>query len=167
MCRTERRTAVTPSCSSTYPLLAQSYHHCIQTVVRRSHSGGCTGGAAVQLLFKLCNLPFQKTVLLLKTVGLRDTKYVFRDSGWLFFPTYQKHDAPKRTKKCDLKQYRLSLTSSMRRTRRSLRAAMAVRSWENRLRPSSLSALAAAKSSLSQSHSSTVAALREQWTINS
>lgn len=165
MCRTERRAAVTPSCSSAYPLLAQSYHHCIQTVVRRSHSGGCAGGAAVQLLLKLCNLVFQRTVLLLKTVGLRDTKKcVFRDSGWRFFPTYQKHDAPWW---CDLKQERLSLTTSIRRTRRSLRAAIAVRSWENWLRPSSLSALAAAKSSLSQSHSSTVAALREQWTMNS
>lgn len=161
MCRTERRAAVTPSCSSTYPLLAQSYHHCIQTVVRRSHSGGCAEGAAV--LFKLCNLAFQRTVLLLETVGLRDTKHVFLETG--FFPHIPDTWCTKmdiKVQKCDLKQCRPSLTSSIRRTRRSFRAAMAVRSWENWLRPSSLSALAAAKSSLSQSHSSTVAALREQ-----
>lgn len=166
MCRTERRAAVTPSCGSTYPLLAQSYHHCIQTVVRRSHGGGCAEGAAVQLLFKLCNLAFQRTVLLLKTVGLRDTKYVLLETvAGFFFPhtrNMMHQNGHESAEVCDLKPYRLSLTSSIRRTRRSLRAAMAVRSWENWFRPSSLSALAAAKSSLSQSHSSTVAALRER-----
>lgn len=39
---------------------------------------------------------------------------------------------------------------------------MVVRSWENWPRPSLLSALAAAKSSLSQSHSSVVAALKKK-----
>lgn len=94
---------------------------------------------------------------------------VFRDSVWLFFHIPETWCAKTdiKVQKCDLKQYRLSLTSSIRRTRRSFRAAMAVRSWENWLRPSSLSTLAAAKSSLSQSHSSTVAALREQQMINS
>lgn len=52
------------------------------------------------------------------------------------------------------------LTSSISRTRRSLRAAMTVRSWTNRVRPSLLSSLAATKSNLSQSHLSTAAPLR-------
>lgn len=53
------------------------------------------------------------------------------------------------------------LTSSINLARRSLSAAMMIRSWANWFRPSLLSALAATKSSLSQSHSSVATFLRE------
>lgn len=53
------------------------------------------------------------------------------------------------------------LTSWMSCTRRSLRAAMVLRSWAKRLRPSWFSCLAATKSNLSQSQSSAAAPLRD------
>ena len=57
-----------------YPLLAQSFHHSIQTEVRLYNSGGDAGGGpfAVQLLLQFNNLTFKTLVVLLKIAGLKD-----------------------------------------------------------------------------------------------
>lgn len=143
-----------------YPLPAQPFHHCIQTVVRLSHSGADAGGglSTVQLLLQFNNLTFKRLVLLLKTVGLKGAeidRYVLCIYTERF--TASRHDT------AEGKQSAVTgfvLTSSMSLTRRSLRAAMTLRSWTNRFRPSLLSALAATKSNLSQSHSQVAAPLR-------
>lgn len=151
----EKHAADTP-----YPLPAQSFHHRIQAVVRQHHGGG-GGLTTLQLLLQFRNLPFQRLVLLLETMSLKGIKseqvcavcvciriHCFTAEG---------------TWRADVSlgaETVFVLTSSISRTRRSLRAAMTVRSWTNRVRPSLLSSLAATKSNLSQSHLSTAAPLR-------
>lgn len=174
MSHTEKHAAVTPSCSSTLPspcaVFPPLHPDCSQTQPQwRLCWGRVVDCSASPLALQSdiqenCSPPQNNG-----PKGYRDKSngdkvilcvYIYINS-LLYLPRTKAWCSKRGNKSADvsLGAIMFVLTSSIRQTRRLLRAAIAVRSWKNWFRPSLLSALAAAKSNLSQSHSSTAAAL--------
>lgn len=170
MSHTEKHAAVTPSCSSTLPspcaVFPPLHPDCSQTQPQwRLCWGRVVDCSASPLALQSdiqenCSPPQNNGPKGYRDKSNRDTVilciYIYK-----FAALFAKNKGKRGNKSADvsLGAIMFVLTSSIRQTRRLLRAAIAVRSWKNWFRPSLLSALAAAKSNLSQSHSSMAAAL--------